>query len=148
MALTTNDTNALRGAIPDPTAATNVIEILNTGIASSTPSQVAATGSVTSSGATAGVGYATGAGGTVTQGTSKSTGVTLSKVCGQITTHAANLASLAIVSFTLTNTAIAAGDVLVLNHISGNSGVVPAQRPFGGRFGDNRHHEHLRRHTR
>lgn len=70
---------------------------------------------------TGGMGYATGAGGTVTQATSKSTGVTLSKVSGQITMNAAALAAGTIVSFVLTNTAIAAGDLLVLNHVSGGT---------------------------
>ena len=65
------------------------------------------------------VGYlTTGQGGTVTQGTSKSTGVTLSKKCGQITMHNAALASDTTVSFTLTNSTIAATDVVVLNHVS------------------------------
>src|SRR3990167_9239040 len=68
-----------------------------------------------------GMGYATGAGGTVAQATSKSTGVTLSKVCGQITMDAASLAAATIVSFVLTNTLIAATDVLVLNHVSGGT---------------------------
>jgi len=67
-------------------------------------------------------GYTTsGDGGTVTQATSKSTAVTLSKKCGQITMHNASLAADAIVSFTLTNTEIAAGDLLVLNHVSGGT---------------------------
>jgi hypothetical protein len=64
------------------------------------------------------IGYATGAGGTVTQGTSKATAVTLNKVVGEITLHGAALAGVAIVSFTLTNTLIAATDVLILNHAS------------------------------
>lgn len=68
-----------------------------------------------------GIGYATGAGGTVTQATSKATGVTLSKASGQITLNAAALGAATIVSFVLTNTLIAAGDVLVLNHISGGT---------------------------
>jgi len=63
-------------------------------------------------------GYATGAGGTVTQATSKATGVTLSKSTGQITLNAAALASDTTVSFTLTNTVIEAGDILIMNHIS------------------------------
>lgn len=63
-------------------------------------------------------GYATGAGGTVTQATSKATGVTLSKSTGQITLNAASLASDTTVSFTLTNTVIEAGDILIMNHIS------------------------------
>lgn len=78
-------------------------------------------GKVLSNSATAGIGYATGAGGTVTQATSKSTGVTLSKASGAITMNAAALAAGTIVSFVLTNTAIAATDVLVLNHISGGT---------------------------
>ena len=66
-------------------------------------------------------GYITGDGGTVTQATSKSTGVTLSKKCGQITLHNAALAADTTVSFTLTNTTIAATDLLVLNHVSGGT---------------------------
>lgn len=87
----------------------------NIGVAAGT--SLAATGAITSSG-TAGMGYATGAGGAVTQATSKSTGVTLSKVCGEITLHNAALAAATIVSFTLTNTTIAATDVLILNHVT------------------------------
>jgi hypothetical protein len=72
--------------------------------------------SIKSSGATQGVGYATGAGGTVTQATSKSTGVTLNKCCGEITLNGAALASATVVSFVLTNSAIAATDNIILNH--------------------------------
>src|SRR5262249_10970471 len=74
---------------------------------------------IKSSSATAGIGYATGAGGTVTQNTSKSTGVTLNNICGQITTNGAALASGAAVSFTLTNSAIAATDVVHVAIASG-----------------------------
>ena len=63
-------------------------------------------------------GYATGSGGVVTQATSKSTGVTLSKPTGQITLNNAALAADTTVSFTLTNTVIEANDILILNHIS------------------------------
>lgn len=87
----------------------------NIGVASGT--SLAVTGLVKSSG-TAGVGYATGAGGTIGQSGTKASGVTLSKICGQITTTADALAGGAIVSFVLTNTTIAAGDLLVLNHVS------------------------------
>ena len=66
-------------------------------------------------------GYGTGAGGTVTQATSKSTGVTLNTRCGQITLNAAALAADTTVSFVLTNSSVAAGDVLILNHISGGT---------------------------
>ena len=64
-------------------------------------------------------GYATGTGGTVTQLTSKSTGVTLNKVCGQITMNNATLNRTTSVTFTLTNSFIAATDVVVVNIASG-----------------------------
>lgn len=86
-----------------------------------TTGDVTASAKVVSTGPTSGIGYSAGAGGTVAQATSKATGVTLSKVSGQITTHNAALAAATIVSFVLTNTAIAAGDVLVLNHVSGGT---------------------------
>ena len=66
-------------------------------------------------------GYVTGDGGAVTQSTSKSTGVTLSKKCGQITLHNAALAADTTVSFTLTNTTVAVTDIIVLNHVSGGT---------------------------
>lgn len=60
---------------------------------------------------TTGIGYATGAGGTVTQATSKSTGVTLNKACGQITMNNAALAAGASVSFTVTNSFCTTSDL-------------------------------------
>jgi hypothetical protein len=66
-------------------------------------------------------GYITGEGGTVTQATSKATAVTLNKKCGQITMNAASLATATTVTFTLTNSTIAATDLLVLNHVSGGT---------------------------
>ena len=63
-----------------------------------------------------GLGYGTGSGGTVTQGTNKSTAVTLNKATGQITMNAAALAAGASVIFTLTNSLIAATDTLLANH--------------------------------
>jgi len=68
-----------------------------------------------------GIGYKTGAGGTVSQSSSKATAVTLNKPSGQITMNGASLAAGAIVSFTLTDSAIAANDLLVLNHVSGGT---------------------------
>ena len=66
-------------------------------------------------------GYITGEGGAVTQSTSKSTGVTLDKRCGQITMNGAALNAATTVSFTMTNSTIAATDLLVLNHVSGGT---------------------------
>jgi hypothetical protein len=76
------------------------------------------TNGVTSSSATAGIGYATGAGGAVTQGTSRTTGVTLNTVSGAITlVSAAGTTSWQ--SFTVTNSTVAATDVVVVNQKSG-----------------------------
>lgn len=68
--------------------------------------------------ATTGFGYGTGAGGTVTQLTNKSTGVTLNNVTGIITMNNASLAADTTVSFTLTNSAIAATDAVIVLHES------------------------------
>ncbi|CAB5194409.1 hypothetical protein UFOVP169_5 [uncultured Caudovirales phage] len=81
---------------------------------------LSASGGLTTIGPT-GIGYATGAGGAVTQLTSKATGVTLNTVTGQITLNNAALAAATVASFTLTNSVIAANDILVLNHISGGT---------------------------
>ena len=66
-------------------------------------------------------GYGSGAGGTQTQATSKSTGVTLDTRCGQVTMNAAELAADTAVSFTLTNSQIAATDLIIINHVSGGT---------------------------
>lgn len=60
-------------------------------------------------------GYGTGIGGAVTQITSSSTGVTLNKPCGQITTVALTTAAAAEERFTVTNACVAATDVVVLS---------------------------------
>lgn len=66
-------------------------------------------------------GYATGSGGTETQLTSKSTSVTLNKTNGSITMNNATLNAATTVSFTFNNSTIEAGDILVMNHISGGT---------------------------
>ena len=72
--------------------------------------------SVSSSG---GVGYATGAGGAVTQLTSKTTGVTLNKPCGQITMNNASIGAGNHVTFTVTNSVVASTDTIIVNLQSG-----------------------------
>lgn len=74
--------------------------------------------SIVSSHATAGLGYVAGAGGAVTQLTSRTTGVTLDKVTGAITLFSA-AGSATWQSFTVTNAAVAATDVIVVNQKSG-----------------------------
>jgi hypothetical protein len=76
---------------------------------------------VLSSSPTAGIGYSAGAGGAQTQGTNKATTVTLNTICGTITTHNASLAAGAIVSFQVTDSAVAATDVIHLQHDSGGT---------------------------
>lgn len=83
-------------------------------IGAATGTSFTATGAIKSSG-TAGIGYVSTAGGTVTQATSKTTGVTLNKICGQITMNGAALAAAAEVAFTLTNSTIALTDVIIVN---------------------------------
>ncbi len=83
-------------------------------IGAATGTSLTVSGAILSSGA--GIGYTIGAGGTVTQITSKATGVTLNKLSGQITMINSALNAGVIVSFVLTNSFIAAGDVLILNH--------------------------------
>lgn len=76
-------------------------------------------------GLTAGLGYPTGKsiGGAVTQITSRSTGVTLNNLTGQITTDTSSLAAEATATFTVTDSKVALGDVPVLAIQSGtNSG--------------------------
>ncbi len=73
---------------------------------------------ITSIGPTAGIGYATGAGGTVTQASSRTTGVTINTVTGNIVLVSA-AGSPTPFSFTVTNSAVAAGDTIIVNQKSG-----------------------------
>lgn len=67
---------------------------------------------------TGGVGYATGAGGTIAQTISRTTGVTINKITGAITlVSAAGTATYQ--TFTVTNSTVAATDVIIVNQKSG-----------------------------
>ena len=65
------------------------------------------------------IGYVSG--GAVTQATNKSTGVTLNNACGQITMNGAALAAGAEVTFTVTNSEVAATDVVIACIASGGT---------------------------
>jgi len=67
-----------------------------------------------------GLGYGTGSGGTVTQGTSRTTGVTLNKTNGAITMFSA-AGSVVAATFTVTNSTVAATDTIILNQKSGTN---------------------------
>jgi hypothetical protein len=66
----------------------------------------------------AGLGYGTGAGGTVTQGTSRTTAVTINKPTGAITMFTA-AGSLTWSQFTVNNSLVAATDTIIINQKSG-----------------------------
>lgn len=64
------------------------------------------------------LGYGTGGGGTVTQGSSRTTGVTINKPSGAITLVSAAGTS-AYTTFTVTNSTVSATDVVIVNQKSG-----------------------------
>lgn len=68
------------------------------------------------------VGYNLGAGSAVTQATNRTTGVTINTLSGQITTNNASLAAEAAAEFTVTNSMVEIGDVIVLSQQSGSNG--------------------------
>jgi hypothetical protein len=116
--LTTSITGLLKGngaAISAAAAGTDYV-VPSGNIGAATGTSLAVTGALSSSGG--GIGYTTGAGGTVVQTTDKSTGVTLDKLCGTITMDGAALAANTVVSFTLTNSFIAVGDYVMVQHVS------------------------------
>ena len=86
-------------------------------IGAATGTSLVASGTIVSSGGT-GIGYVAGAGGAVTQITSRTTGVTLNKTTGAITLFSAAGTTTA-ATFTVTNSTVAATDVIILNQKSG-----------------------------
>jgi hypothetical protein len=82
-------------------------------ISTQSAANVAITGGAVT--ATSSLGFATGAGGTVTQITSRTTGVTLNTQTGQITLVSAQVAAHDADEFVLTNSEIAATDVVIVN---------------------------------
>lgn len=97
---------------------------------------LAVAGTLASTSATAALGYATGAGGAVTQATNASTGVTLSKPCGQITTVALTTAGAAEEAFVVTNTLVDANDIVVVSttYAGGGKPIVSVTNTGAGVF--------------
>ncbi len=91
---------------------------INSGTTLSQQATIGNDGSMKLLNPTGGLGYGTGAGGAVTQASSRTTGVTLSKVCGAITLVSA-AGSATPQTFTVTNTTVAANDTIVVNQQSG-----------------------------
>jgi hypothetical protein len=112
----------LRAAVTDETGTGSLVfatspSLVTPDIGAATGTSLTATGTIVSTG-TAGVGYGTGAGGAVTQGTSRTTGVTINKTSGAITLFSA-AGSATAATFTVTNSTVAATDVIILNQKSG-----------------------------
>jgi hypothetical protein len=95
----------------------NTPTLVTPNIGAATGTSLAVTGSLRSSG-TAGVGYSIGAGGVVIQGTSRTTGVTINKITGQITLFAA-AGTTAATTFTVTNSTVNTTDAIILTQHTG-----------------------------
>src|SRR5688500_9656735 len=79
-------------------------------------------GGFQATGDSSGIGYGTGVGAAVTQLTDRTTAVEINALCGTITTDDASLAGLATAKFTVTNSKVAIGDVVVVSQQSGSDG--------------------------
>lgn len=72
-----------------------------------------------------GLGYGAGSGGTVSQATNKTTGVTLNKPSGYITTFAGSIAANSNAAFQVSNSTVGDGDTITVNLVGGvTSGTV------------------------
>ena len=121
--LATPSSSNLAAAVTDETGSgalvfANTPTLVTPNIGAATGTSVAVTGSIRSSSASAGLGYSTGAGSAVTQGGSRTTGVTINAVSGAITLFSA-AGSATPATFTVTNSAVSATDVIILNQKSG-----------------------------
>lgn len=121
--LATPSSSNLAAAVTDETGSgalvfANTPTLVTPNIGAATGTSVAVTGSIRSSSASAGLGYSTGAGSAVTQGVSRTTGVTINAVSGAITLFSA-AGSATPATFTVTNSAVSATDVIILNQKSG-----------------------------
>lgn len=105
--------NPVFGTLIDPTDADALFDDQDVGL---NPPVLAGPLSITGK-----FGYATGAGagGAVTQITSRTTGVTLDKATGAITLFSAAGTGASATTFTVTNSTVAATDVIVVNQKSG-----------------------------
>ncbi len=104
--------------LADDQTFSGIVEFSNAAGVNISAGGLTAVGAILSSAPTAGVGYSTGAGGAVTQATSRTTGVTLDKVCGSIELVSAAGSAL-YQSFTVTNSTVAATDIIQVCQKSG-----------------------------
>jgi hypothetical protein len=123
--LATPSSANLRNAVTDETGTGALVfadtpTLVTPNIGAATGTSLAVTGAITSNGGK--LGYQTGAGGTVTQLTSRTTGVTLNKLTGNITLFTTTLAANTAQTFTLTNSFIEASDMVLVTQIGGSMG--------------------------
>jgi hypothetical protein len=82
-----------------------------------------------------GLGYATGSGGAVNQGTNRTTAVTINRITGYIQLFNAAGVTNAWASFTVNNSTVATGDVVVVNAATGtNTYLAIVSRVVAGSF--------------
>ena len=86
-------------------------------------------GSIKSNSPTSGIGYSSVAGGSVTQITSKSTSVSINKICGKIISNTESLAAGSSKSFYVNNSTVEAGDTVILTSQGGTTSFYTAT-PF------------------
>ena len=109
----------------------NIQNVVNgTAVTSVSSTGLAVTGTLTATGK---IGYSSagGVGSAVTQLTSKSTSVTIDKVCGGIILHNATLNAATSVSFTVNNSTVEANDVIILSIQASISGATVYQAWVG-----------------
>ena len=114
------------GAVSTGVVPTSLVISTNVGSGNTTRITISSLGDLTStraikSSGVQGIGYATGAGGTGSQTSAKTETVTINKPTGEITTANSALGANTNVTFTLSNTSIAAGDHVIVSHISGGT---------------------------
>lgn len=130
------DTNFTQVATAINQVSTGVNTLATPILGNASATSLSVSGSITSS-SSSGIGYTTGAGSSITQLTSKTTGVTINKICGQITTSNSALAAAAEATFTVTNNTVASTDVVIVNHASGgtaNTYIVAVSAVANGSF--------------
>jgi hypothetical protein len=103
---TNSNTAARTYTFPDKDGTVAMLSDITTGFISTSP--------------TDGMGYGTGAGGAVTQTTSKSTDVTINKICGKITLASGSILAGDIAFFTVFNSTCSTNDIVLLNLINAN----------------------------
>jgi len=116
-----SDTNANMLNVNGGNNNVGIGKVPTAGIELDVSGDIGATNSILSSGMTMGIGYTTGSGASTTQATSKTTGVTLNAINGQITATGTALASLVKATFTVSDSAVVATDNIILTHQSGGT---------------------------